>query len=322
MNDAQWFKFWQPSLLGLVNTEHGRDLFSIEHDLPTIVEIAPWYIKWTTGLNEYQSEFHSKAVYNRRLLHRWDEIASDLRSPLLVPRYVYFRGQKLPVPMGGTDTIFRPDADTESNSVDGHIGFAGLDDRIDWAAATTDDGSAVTQTRDSHGTINATAFQRSGTWEDFTRAFLLFNTASIGSDVVSAAVLAFTSSQTTTSATEQTWSVVSSTPASNTALVAADYDNVGSTSFGSIEADSGVTTDSSTYNAITLNGSGEAAISTSGVTKLAMRWYADLADAEPSSGTNGCQIQMLSADTSGTSKDPKLTVTHAAPAFIPEVRFF
>ena len=101
-----------------------------------------------------------------------------------------------------------------------------------------------------------------------------------------------------------------------------DYDNVGSTSFGSIEADSGVTTDSSTYNAITLNGSGEAAIATSGITKLAMRWEADRADAEPSSATAGCQIIILSADQSGTSTDPKLVITHAAPAFIPEVRFF
>jgi len=322
MNDAQWFKFHQPSLLGLVNTDHGRDLFDISRDLPTIVEIAPWYYKWIIGKGQYQTEFHSKAVYFRKLLHRWDEIVRDLEHPLFVPKYVVHNGRKLAVPMGGATLTAYPDADTESSTVDGHIGFAGLDDRIDWAAATTDDGGAVTQTRDSHSTMNATCFQRSGTWEDFTRAFLLFDTSSIGSNVVSAAVFSFTSSQTTTSASELTWTVVSSTPASNTALVAADYDNVGSTSFGSIEADSGVTTDSSTYNAITLNGSGEAAISTSGITKLAMRWEADRADAEPSSATAGCQIIILSADTAGTSKDPKLVVTHAAPAFIPEVRFF
>ena len=322
MNDAQWFKTYQPSLLGLVNTDHGRDLFGIARDLPTILEIAPWYYKCIIGENKYQSEFHSRAVFFRRLLHRWNEIVKDLESPLLGPKFIVHNGKKIPVPMGGATLTAYPDADSESSSVDGHIGFAGLDDRIDWAAATTDDGSAVTQTRDSHSTMNATCFQRSGTWEDFTRAFLLFDTSSIGSNVVSAAVFSFTSSQTTTSASELTWTVVSSTPASNTELVAADYDNVGSTSFGSIEADSGVTTDSSTYNAITLNGSGEAAISTSGITKLAMRWEADRADAEPSSATAGCQIIILSADQSGTSTDPKLVITHAAPAFIPEVRFF
>ena len=58
MNDAQWFKFYQPSLLGLVNTMHGRDLFDISHDLQTIVEIETWYHKCLFGGNTYQSELH------------------------------------------------------------------------------------------------------------------------------------------------------------------------------------------------------------------------------------------------------------------------
>mgnify|MGYP003119213919 FL=1 len=314
MNDKQWFKFYQPSLLGLVNTDHGRDLFDISRDLPTIVEIGPWYYRWIIGKGEYQSEFHSKAVYFRKLLHRWDEIVRDLEHPLFVPKTVLYKGREYAVPMGGATTTKYPDADTESTSVDGHIGFAGLDDRIDWSAARDDDGSAVTQVRDSHGTINSTCFQRSGTWEDFTRGVFLFDTSSIADDqVVSAAVFSFTSNQTTTSASELTWNVVSSAPASNTALVAGDYDSFGTASMGTIEADSGVTTDSSTYNDITLNSTGRAAVTVTGVSKFGFRWEADRADAEPSSATAGCQISILSADTSSTSKDPKLVVTHAAP---------
>ena len=322
MNDAQWFKFYQPSLLGLVNTKHGRDLFDISHDLPTIVEIAPWYHKCLIGGNTYQSEFHSRAVFFRRLLHRWNEIVRELESPLFGPRYVVVDGRVYRVPAGGATLTAYPDADTESATVDGYIGFQGLDpgDRSNWSDTRTDDGtlvSSVGTTRDSHALINGTAHYNSG-WEDFTRGFMLFDTSSIGSNVVSDAVYSFTSSQKNDTASEDTWNLVASTPASNTALVAADFDNVGSTSYGTIET-TGVTANSSTYNDITLNSTGEGAVSTSGITKFAFRWEADRADSEEQSTS---QILQLSADTSGTSKDPKLVVTHAAPAFIPEVRFF
>ncbi len=323
MNDAQWFKFYQPSLIGLVNTDNGRDLFDISRDLPTIVEIGPWYYKWIIGKGEYQSEFHSRAVFFRRLLHRWDEIIRGLEHPLFAPRYVLHNGKKLAVPMGGATLTAYPDADTESATVDGYIGFQGLDpdDRINWSTATTDNGDNVTITRDAHALLNSTWFQRSGTWEDVLRSFMLFDTSGIGSNVVTDAVYSFTSNQATDTASELTFNIVASTPASNTALVAADYDNVGTTSFGTIESDA-VTHDSATYNAITFNSSGEEHVSTSGITKLAMRWEADRANAEPSSGTNGAGCTQLSADTTGTSKDPKLVVTHIAAAAAPEVRFF
>jgi hypothetical protein len=322
MNDAQWFKFYQPSLLGLVNTKHGRDLFDISHDLPTIVEIAPWYHKCLIGGNTYQSEFHSRAVFFRRLLHRWNEIVRELESPMFGPRYVIVDGRVYLVPMGGATLTAYPDADTESATVDGYIGFQGLDpgDRSNWSDTRTDDGTLVSSVgivRDAHALINSTAHYNSG-WEDFTRGFMLFDTSSIGSNVVSDAVYSFTSSQKNDTASEDTWNLVASTPASNTALVAADFDNVGSTSYGTIET-TGVTANSSTYNDITLNSTGEGAVSTSGITKFAFRWEADRADSEEQSTS---QILQLSADTSGTSKDPKLVVTHAAPAFTPEVRFF
>ena len=323
MNDAKWFKTYQPSLLALVNTDYGRDLFDISRDLPTIVEIAPWYYKWIIKPGQYQSEFHSYAVFFRRLLHRWTEIVKDLESPLFGPRYVVIDGRVYRVPAGGATLTAYPDADTESSTMDYYLGFQGLDpdDRVNWSTATTDNGDNINIARDSHASLNSTWFQRSGTWEDALRSGMLFDTSSIGSNVVSDAVYSFTSNQATDSASELTFNIVSSNPASNTSVVNADYDNFGTTSFGTIESD-GVTHDSSTYNDITLNGDGEAAISTSGITKLGMRWEADRANAEPSSGTNGAGCTQLSADTTGTSKDPKLVVTHAAPAFIPEVRFF
>ena len=320
MNDAQWFKFYQPSLLGLVNTDHGRDLFDISRDLPTIVEIGPWYYRWLIGKGEYQTEFHSKAVFFRKLLHRWDEIVRDLEHPLFVPKYVVHNGRKLAVPMGGATTTKYPDADSESSSVDGYIGFQGLDpgDRSNWSDTRTDDGTLVSSVgivRDAHALINSTAHYNSG-WEDFTRGFMLFDTSSIGSgQSVSAAVYSFTSSQKNDTATDDTWNIVSSAPASNTALVAGDFDSVGSTSFGTIET-TGVTADSSTYNDITLNSSGRSAVAVAGVTKFGFRWEPDRADSEEQSTS---QILQLSADTASNSKDPKLVVTHAVAADIDNI---
>ena len=319
MNDALWFKFYQPSLLGLVNTDHGRDLFDISRDLPTIVEIGPWYYRWIIGKGEYQTEFHSRAVYFRKLLHRWDEIVRDLEHPLFVPKTVLYKGREYAVPMGGATTTKYPDADTESSSVDGYIGHQGLDTRVNWSTVQGDDGTSVASVgivRDSHALINNTWFQRTGgdeQWEDALRGFLLFDTSSIADDQsVSAAVLSFTSSAATATAADLTFNIVSSNPASNTALVAADFDNVGTTSFGTIEADA-VTTDSSTYNDITLNSTGYGTITVTGVSKFAMRWEPDRANSEPSAATSVAGCTMLSADTASTSKDPKLVVTHAAP---------
>ena len=275
MNDKQWSKFYQPSLLGLVNTDHGRDLFDISRDLPTIVEIGPWYYRWIIGKGEYQTEFHSRAVYFRKLLHRWDEIVRDLEHPLFVPKTVLYKGREYAVPMGGATTTKYPDADTESSSVDGYIGHQGLDTRVNWSTVQGDDGTSV---------------------------------ASVG----------ITSSAATATAVDLTFNIVSSSPASNTALVAADFDNVGTTSFGTIEADA-VNTNSSTYNDITLNSTGYGTIAVAGVSKFAMRYEPDRANSEPSAATSGAGCTMLSADTASTSKDPKLVVTHAVAADIEKI---
>jgi hypothetical protein len=310
MNDLTWFKWYQPQLLGLANTNEGRDLLGIDQGVPTIIEVMPWYVTWIIGKGEYQSEFHSRAVFFRRVMHRWKEVSAAMEWQ--ANSFLARRGGHLLVPAGGATLTAYPDAHTESATVDGQIGWGGLDDRINWATATGD-GNTSNSVSDDGATINCTAFQRSGTWEDFIRGYFLFDTSGISTaNAVSAAVFSFTSSQTGNGADEDTFCVVSSNPASNTALVAGDYDTHGTTDFGNIESGSGtISTDSATYNDITLNSSGRSAISLDSITKLGFRWEADRANAEPSSATSGSQIIILAADTASTSKDPKLVVTHA-----------
>jgi hypothetical protein len=113
---------------------------------------------------------------------------------------------------------------------------------------------------------------------------------------------------------------VSSSPASNTAIVAGDYDSLGTTDYGNIEADA-LTTDSTTYNDITLNSDGRAAIDRSGITKFGWRHDGDRSNTEPGSlsGFVSATILLRSADESGTSIDPKLVVTHAIGTAVEEL---
>lgn len=102
--------------------------------------------------------------------------------------------------------------------------------------------------------------------------------------------------------------VVASNPASNTGIASGDFAiaSWGSTSFGSINL-SALT--GGTYNAITLNASGLAAISKTGVSKLGNRMGHDLSDTAPGGLNQGAYY---TADYTGTTRDPKLTVTTSA----------
>jgi len=108
--------------------------------------------------------------------------------------------------------------------------------------------------------------------------------------------------------------VVTTTPASNTAITTADYDQVGTTSQTN-DIDLGNITTSS-YNTFTLNSTGLSNIIVDGITKFGTREGHDVVNSAPTviSGGNGNQISVSTAEESGTSQDPKLIVVHAQPA--------
>ena len=241
MNDKQWFQLYQPQLLGLANTSEGRDLLGIDQGVPTVIEVMPWYVKWLIGQGEYQSEFHVYAVFFRRVKHRWKEISAAMEWQ--ANSFLARRGGHLLVPAGSAELIVRPDDDPESSTVDGHTGFQGLPDggvnRQTFANARGDDGTtSPCCTRDAQAYLSLGMGYRGGGgggWEDFARGFHLYDTSSIGTNTVTAAVNSWTCSQASTTLSELTWCIVSSAPASNTEIVAQDYDSLGTTDFGNVE---------------------------------------------------------------------------------------
>lgn len=114
-----------------------------------------------------------------------------------------------------------------------------------------------------------------------------------------------------------------SSPASNTALVTGDFNQCGSVDDPAEGIDSGDRFDphddftTSQYNDINLNSTGIGWIAKDGITKLGIRNMPDITDDDIGSNRHNDYMNVGTADQSGTSKDPKLTVTHGV-SFTPK----
>ena len=117
--------------------------------------------------------------------------------------------------------------------------------------------------------------------------------------------------------------LVGGAPASNTAIVAGDYDGMTAlnspTEFvtRSIDVNNFATADTAYNNVFTLNAAGRSYISLDGVTKFMFRGSFDIDDSAASTSNN--EIYARAADYTGTSKDPKLVVTHAIASDVEKV---
>jgi len=212
---------------------------------------------------------------------------------------------------GHTVSTFYPDPSPGTTSISGRVINSGANGEP-WAttrgaADGTSASDAVTQS------TLARAVYLSGTNRYIiTRGFFLFDTSPItDTDTISAGVLTFFAAATGVTDTDTSdIDVVASTPASNTAIAVGDFDQVGTTVFASKALSAWVDTDG-TGNDFTLNASGIAAISKTSITKFGTRNSRDTDDSAPT-GEN--DVSCYYASEAGTTKDPKLVVTHAAAA--------
>lgn len=218
---------------------------------------------------------------------------------------------------------FYPDPHTETTSVDGRVSriisagesFSTLRDSAGNNAA--DSGTTIDTQLQSLSTTTPNLYR------DFSRGIFLFDTSSLPDDAtISNATISFYGSAKFTTLGSPDFHVASSSPASNTALANSDYGNIGRLSFGSI-ANASFST--SGYNDITLDSNGIGVISLTGISKYSTQISWDINNSF--GGTWGSFKQSLfrvyGADQTGTTKDPKLTVTYtssggsaATPAYI------
>lgn len=140
------------------------------------------------------------------------------------------------------------------------------------------------------------------------RYFLYFATGTIPANAtITSASLAFKTAADYTNADGEAATLVGATPADETLIAVADYDQIGTTSFGSVALTGG-----DAVHTINLNASGIAAIIIGGAgnTVVALRTSGDFSTTQPT-GVN--QIALNSADATTPADRPTLTVNYTTP---------
>lgn len=259
-------------------------------------------------------------AYLRWLIGRSTLLGGEVRIP-----WQWFKGKMLPLremeTILMTTTTAYPDAHPESTSVDGRIQYFSS---TTWA--TVRDAATGTSFDDSSATLDAPTSGLGATSNYFiNRLFTLFDTSAIpDTDTISAGVVSLyiNSRNNGDNDGEDFVSVVTSSPASNTALATTDFGSVGTTEQHDVGERKDMTSiGTATYTDWTLNATGIGNISKTGITKFAFREGHDLLNSPyAGAGNTNNNLNVMAAEQTGTTYDPKLVVTHAAAStFIPKV---
>lgn len=215
-----------------------------------------------------------------------------------------------------TDTFF-PDADTETTSVDGNASHSDAADRT-FSFIVAAGGNSASDTAPADNVIFFRADGATDKWRFLRRGIILFDTSALPDSVLidSSVFSAFGASKTDPLSIAPDINLYSSAPASDTAIVAGDYDSLGTTPFS--DNISFANWDTSGYNDFNLNASGIAAIDSTGISKFGLRnANYDVADEldpgnhDPSwsSGQLETGIAMDFSE-AGAGSQPRLTVTY------------
>jgi len=215
---------------------------------------------------------------------------------------------------------FWPDSNTESTSVDGYVGEddgAACNTARSWA-----DLIAVTSGNQPNYT-NATFFpvdiQACGTgdtdqWRNIRRGITVFDTSAIpDTNAISAATLSlYITDKSDPLSITPDMCVYDSTLATDTEIVAGDFDQTGSTAFSSAITYASIST--SAYNDFALNASGIAAIVKTGTSGFSIKNKNYDADAVAPTWSDAGESYVTSASSDGGNieQSPKLVVTHSA----------
>ena len=180
-------------------------------------------------------------------------------------------------------------------------------------------GGAGTDANDSTSPTSAVVI-RGGTDTDrysrLQRNITMFDTSAIGSgSTINSAVISFyisglANNMSGEASVNSVMVLVSSAPASNTALVSGDFDSLGSTDFGRSDKQDALSTE--TYEDITLNASGLANISKTGISKFGLKYGWDFdATATGLTWSNTVQGIEVYYNEQGSTKRPRLVINYS-----------
>lgn len=317
LNEDQWFDLFQPLLVKMANTDYGKSLLSIPSDYQNIFKITKNSVSFFEG-GKVKTDFRIGSKWANVIRYRWEDFklfaktfyeTKYMGGKILTP-YLQVNGQL--VASNATDTFY-PDPNPETTTVDGKVWYFSLSGPS-WTVTVqpATNGTAAAPTASEDYLQN---YLRTGSNTGLTRGFFLFDTSSIDdSNTIDSATLSFyvNSKNNENNDGYDYQNIFSSTPASNTDLVTEDYDQIGSTKFSS-DVDYG-SISATAYLDFSLNASGLANISKTGVSKFSTREGHDVDNVAPSASGDGNYLYIRLADYTGTTSDPKLVVTHSAAA--------
>lgn len=323
--ERAWFHWNQDVLLKMAQTYYGRELLCLNEGLTDILKIVPnSVISEKNGKSLTELRTHNK--YTKVINHRAKEFA-DYKTFIQKDmwRKAALGNLKLGLPLpvaGGAVTTLYPDADPESNSVDGYCDHVAVGSTF--TALVNGAGTfAAPSAASAHAAlILVDAGDATNEYTIIRRAFILFDdtaNAIPDTDTVDSARIRFwvdAVSNQLSGATHDNSRIVavSSAPASATNLVAGDYNSQGSTNFGESNTQTNLTT--AAYNDITLNASGLSNIDITGLSQFALQYKWDFGDTTTgltwTAGEVNQSVGMLFAETTGTANDPILEVTHSS----------
>lgn len=218
--------------------------------------------------------------------------------------------------IGNTTSTFYPDAHTESTSVDGYVlrlHDVGLG--APWSTLVTEVGSDADDSSATFYAMNIAGDTVESRWRQIIRGVTLFDTSSLpNTDTIDSATysLNYNAKSQGNISPSPSIGVYIPAPASNTALVASDYESFTGTVLQSNEI-SYDDIPTSGYADWTLNSTGLGNISKTDITtKFGTRSDYDATNTAPIwADGQWSTYQVKSADTAGTSSDPKLVVEHS-----------
>lgn len=326
-NGQSLFRKYSRLVTSITQHKLGRDFLGIKDN--DISLLLPNGYHRSDG-TYHQATFYTRPVYSPKLsfaLSRLDIIANYVNGFDEALATFFYQLGLIRNPGYAPDVLmqdFVPDADPETTSVDGNCNHEQAS--ASWATTHDSDGSTNTSAYPS-GTTSHIFYlavpngEPSDTWTYMARSFLLFDTSSLGADAMLQPGANTLNLYGTINSNQfsLTGYLVTAVPASNTNLVATDYNKA---NFGTTNLLTAVVSsfNTSQYNAYTLNSTGESTVSLTGITKIGFRNSADVADSPPAWAANQTSDFSYNAADNGSNK-PTLTITYSSPSLSPSSSF-
>lgn len=320
--DEQWFEKYQQQLLWFLNkpiiNRIAKYIFRIrKHDIgynKPIIQITPYsYTVLLRKINKKHSEVaidvrthnkYAKRLYYSfywlwKIIHVWDIYIANV----FIPRFN----------LGFDSFTVYPDTGSGSTTVDGRVYRSTAATGEVFSTITTSAGTTAA-TSDATGDVaflQTGASSTSNQFNTLVRGFFTFNTNQLNGAYPSSVVFSYYGSLKQNGLGSPDYHVAGVNLTAVNNIATADYLLRLQNSFGSIAYASWSTTG---YNDVTLNNSGRESVNKNGITQFSVQTSWDINNSftgawalSSNSGFSG-----YFADQTGTTNDPKLTVTYLA----------